>query len=178
VVGVQGLTERYVQVIGTEGTVDFTALADVDPRSIDMTPETRPVWQDLAARVDELQVGGPGGSVSVSPHPSFPGVLVLGGTTEPPSVAPVVTVQPASVWSAWGDVATFTAAASGTPAPTVQWQSSASGSGPWVDIAGATSPSYSTPPLTYAQNGSRYRAVFTNSAGSATSSAASLSVVD
>ena len=44
-------------------------------------------------------------------------------------VLPVVTAQPTSQTAAAGSTATFTAAASGSPAPTVQWQVSTSGGG-------------------------------------------------
>lgn len=88
--------------------------------------------------------------------------------------APVVTTQPASVTVALGAKATFTAAASGTPAPTVTWQWRAPG-GTWKTVAGATSPSL-TVTATAATDGRQYRAVFTSSAGTATSDVATLRV--
>ncbi len=89
--------------------------------------------------------------------------------------APVVTAQPTSQTVTAGQTATFTAAASGTPAPTVQWQVSTNGTS-FTNIVGATSTSYTTPATSTSMNGYRYRAVFTNSAGSATSNAATLTV--
>lgn len=91
------------------------------------------------------------------------------------NVAPAITTQPAGVTVTAGATATFTAAASGTPAPTVKWQSSTNGTD-WSDVAGATSASYTTPATTVASSGTQYRAVFTNTAGTATSNAATLTV--
>jgi hypothetical protein len=61
-----------------------------------------------------------------------------------------------------GETVSFSAAASGDPAPTLQWQVSADHGTTWSDIPDATaSPLIFTPSL--AQNGNLYRAVFTNS---------------
>ena len=78
--------------------------------------------------------------------------------------------------AAAGDTATFTAAASGNPAPSVQWQLSTNGGATFADISGATSTSYTTPTLTSADDGNQYQAVFTNSIEPATSAAATLTV--
>ncbi len=75
-----------------------------------------------------------------------------------------------------GDTATFSAAASGNPAPSVQWQLSTDGGGSFTDISGATATSYTTPTLTSADDGNQYRAVFTNDTDSATSAPATLTV--
>lgn len=89
-------------------------------------------------------------------------------------VAPVVTSSPElALVAAAGDVVQLTATAVGTPAPTVQWQVAASRSGPWSDIAGATSTTLSVPSTTDPASafavGNAFRAVFTNPAGTATS---------
>jgi autotransporter passenger strand-loop-strand repeat protein len=86
-------------------------------------------------------------------------------------VAPTITLNPQSQSVAVGSSVTFTAAASGTPTPTVQWQVSTGGT--FTNIAGATSATYSFT-ATAAQNGNQFRAVFTNSAGQASTSAATL----
>lgn len=90
---------------------------------------------------------------------------------------PTVTLQPQAVTVTSGGTATFVAAASGNPAPTVQWQVAASGSADFSDVAGATSGSFTTPVLTAGDDGSRYRAVFSNSGGNATSDVAGLTVL-
>ena len=92
------------------------------------------------------------------------------GSGAPVQVAPEITQQPASVTAAIGATATFTAAASGTPAPTVQWQ--VQQTGPWQDVAGATGTTLEV----VVAAGARYRAVFTNPAGSATTAVATLKV--
>jgi hypothetical protein len=91
------------------------------------------------------------------------------------ATSPIVTTDPASqVASAWNPV-TFVAEAAGTPAPTVQWQVSTDGGNTFSNIAGATSTTYTTTATT-AQNGDEYRAVFTNSSGSARTAPATLTV--
>ena len=89
--------------------------------------------------------------------------------------APVVTQQPSNQTVTAGQTAIFSAAASGSPAPTVQWQASTDSGSTFSSIAGATLATYSFV-ASATQNSYRYRAVFTNSAGTATTSAAILSV--
>lgn len=87
--------------------------------------------------------------------------------------APVVTDDPDDVSVRVGAGVTLTAAARGFPAPTVQWQRFDGAS--WVDVAGATS-STLTFTAALADDGARFRAVFTNSASAATSAAATVVV--
>ena len=87
--------------------------------------------------------------------------------------APVVTTNPTSQTVTAGNTATFTAAASGTPTPTVQWEVSTDGGTTFSDISGATSTTYSFT-ATATDAGNQYEAVFTNSVGSATTTAATL----
>ncbi len=90
-------------------------------------------------------------------------------------VAPVVTSGPTSQMVDAGTVVTFTASATGTPAPRVQWQYSADGGKTWHSIPLATTDS-----LTFtahpAQNGEEFQAVFTNGGGTATTTPATLTV--
>lgn len=99
-------------------------------------------------------------------------------TTTPASLwvnrSPTITAQPGNVTAAPGATATFSASADGHPAPAVQWEKESGGA--WAPIAGATSASYTTPVLGLADNGGRYRAVFTNSRGTAQSNPALLTV--
>ena len=92
-----------------------------------------------------------------------------------PAIAPAITQSPSNQTVVTGNTATFTAAATGTPTPTVQWQVSTNGGASWSDISNATSTTYSFTAAS-GDNGNQYRAVFTNTAGSATSSAATLTV--
>src|SRR5216683_1183115 len=69
-----------------------------------------------------------------------------------------------------GVTATFTVVAAGTAPLSYQWQKNG------VNIAGATAASYTTPVTTTADSGSTFRAVVTNTAGTVTSAAATLTV--
>jgi uncharacterized repeat protein (TIGR01451 family) len=88
---------------------------------------------------------------------------------------PAITQQPQNLTVNAGQTATFSAAASGSPIPTVQWQQSTDQGASWADISGATSTTLSFT-ASYSLNGYQYRAVFTNSLGSATSDPAILTV--
>lgn len=88
---------------------------------------------------------------------------------------PLVTLQPQSQTICNGDVVTFSSTATGTPAPSVQWQVSTDNGTIWSDVTGAIQPDYSFTTTT-ADDGNFYRAVWTNSVGSANSDAAVLSI--
>jgi hypothetical protein len=89
--------------------------------------------------------------------------------------APAILTNPSSQTVVSGSSVTFTASASGYPTPTVQWQQSTNGT-TWTNIAGATGTALTLTNVTANQNGYQYRAVFTNSLGSATTTAATLTV--
>ena len=84
-------------------------------------------------------------------------------------VAPTVT-QPASITVPLGQTATFSVSAAGTGTLTYQWFKNG------VAINGATSSSYTTPPTVAGDTGSLFTVTVTNSAGSATSLPATLTV--
>ena len=89
--------------------------------------------------------------------------------------APAITTQPQSHSVAAGATVSFTAAASGNPTPTVQWQVSTDAGSTFTDISGATSATYSFI-ASANQSGNLFRAVFTNSQGSAHTNSATLTV--
>jgi alpha-tubulin suppressor-like RCC1 family protein len=89
---------------------------------------------------------------------------------------PKVTQQPASVTVDEGAAAVFEAAASGIPAPSVQWELSTNGGANWSPVAGATSNMLTIASAKTSESAHQYRAVFTNTAGTATSKAATLTV--
>jgi len=90
--------------------------------------------------------------------------------------APAITLDPTDQTVSPGNSVSFTAAASGVPTPTVQWQVSTDGGTSFANIAGATSTTYTFTAAT-GDNGKQYRAVFSNGVGSpATTTAATLSV--
>ena len=88
--------------------------------------------------------------------------------------AAVITQQPVNESVTAPAAATFSAAASGTPAPTFQWQLD-SGAG-WGDITGATSASYTTPATVMGDSGKQYRVMALNATGNVTSNVATLTV--
>ena len=96
-------------------------------------------------------------------------------TSSPLSIPPAITTQPVDQTVSGGSTATFSAAASGSPTPTVKWQVSSDGGSTWADILDATSTTLSFTAST-SQSGNRYRAVFANAGGEATTNAAMLTV--
>jgi hypothetical protein len=94
----------------------------------------------------------------------------------PPNEAPSVVVNPQSETVIASQTASFSASGSGRPLPAVQWQRSVDGGSTWNNIAGATSLTYSLTSVPLSDNGFEFRAVFTNGGGSATTSAATLTV--
>ena len=89
--------------------------------------------------------------------------------------APSVTTSPTDQTAVSGTDATFTASGTGTPTPTVSWQSSPDGA-TWTDIAGATSGTLTVPSVTYALNRTLYRALVSNDQGTAPTASAQLTV--
>ncbi len=91
------------------------------------------------------------------------------------SPKPFITTQPTNQTVCEGTKVTFTAAAGGVPTPTVQWQVSIDGGAHWLNIPGAKSTTLTFPAIVLA-NGTEYRAVFTNTFGTAATNAATLTV--
>ena len=95
--------------------------------------------------------------------------------TRPSKFAPVVIMQPSGSTVIEGDQAIFTANAAGVPTPSVQWQVSTDGTN-WLNISGADSTTFTTARTAASDSGKMYRAVFTNSKGTATTTPATLTV--
>jgi hypothetical protein len=91
-------------------------------------------------------------------------------TTDPPTAAPAITSQPSSESVTVGQTATFSVVATGTGPLSYQWQMSGTA------VAGATASSYTTAATTLANNGATFNVTVTNSMGSMTSAAATLTV--
>jgi glucose/arabinose dehydrogenase len=85
---------------------------------------------------------------------------------------PAIVSPPASVTVSPGQPATFTVVASGTAPLSYQWQRGG------ANIAGATASSYTLQTTTLADNGAQFRVVVTNTLGSTTSAAATLTVTN
>jgi hypothetical protein len=121
-------------------------------------------------------------------NPSAAGAAILGVSADVPIIAagypaggpqplppaPVVTEAPMSRTLNPEVLTTFIATASGFPLPGLQWQVSLDGS-IWTNIAGATASRLTFIAHT-TDNGKRFRAVFTNPVGSATTAVARLNV--
>src|SRR5437588_767675 len=86
------------------------------------------------------------------------------------AVMPSISTQPTNQMVTPGQEATFTVAATGTAPLSYQWQKNGTA------ISGATAASYTTPATTSADNGAQFVVVVSNSAGSVTSSVATLTV--
>jgi hypothetical protein len=84
--------------------------------------------------------------------------------------AVTISTQPTSQTVAVGQTATFSVVAAGAAPLTYQWQRNGTA------ISGATASSYTTPATTAADNGAQFAAVVSNAMGSATSTAATLTV--
>ncbi len=91
-------------------------------------------------------------------------------TVNPAPVTPTITTQPANQTVTAGQTATFTVVAAATAPLAYQWQKNG------VNIAGATAASYTTPATTTSDSGSTFGVLVSNTAGTVTSSAATLTV--
>lgn len=99
-----------------------------------------------------------------------------GGGSGQEDEAPTITTGPVDITAVAGQAITFSVAAAGHPSPTIQWQVKLAGQGAaWTDT-GTNSTSYGLN-ADAEHDGASYRAVATNSAGSATSTDAVLHVV-
>jgi hypothetical protein len=96
------------------------------------------------------------------------GLTNPGSSTQP--VMPSLMVQPTSVTVTAGQPATFRVSASGTAPISYQWRKNT------ANINGATASSYTTPATTTGDSGTKFDVVVQNSAGSITSSQATLTV--
>ena len=103
----------------------------------------------------------PPGSVPLSLGPE-PGSSAGYAIVSAPPTAPLVTSQPQPQTVFVGQSATFTAAAGGFPAPSVQWQVSTDGGATFAPVSGGTSHTLTVATTTIGQNGDEYDAVFSN----------------
>jgi serine protease len=83
---------------------------------------------------------------------------------------PVIVAGPQNVAIVEGQTATLSVAAAGAATLRYQWKRNG------VDLAGATSPSYTTPALSVGDSGTRYSVSVTNPLGSVTSAEATVTV--
>ncbi|HRD58718.1 MAG TPA: M43 family zinc metalloprotease [Ferruginibacter sp.] len=119
----------------------------------------------LANGTYNITVTGTAGSTVQTTTVSY---VVSGGT------APTVATSPANQTVCAPATATFNVTASGAAVTSYQWQVN-TGTG-FTNIAGASSASYTTVATTAAMNGYQYRVLLNGQCGTATSSAATLTV--
>ena len=91
--------------------------------------------------------------------------------------SPVITTNPQNQAVESGHVVTFSAAANGSPTPSVQWQLSVDRGTTWFNLRGLTSPQFTSGPVTSFESTWQVRAVFTNINGTAISAPAGVLVL-
>jgi hypothetical protein len=119
-----------------------------------------------AAGVVDVTVISTGGTSLASPADQYSYIA-----------APTIAAAPSGQTVAVGNPATFTAAANSAGALTIQWQQSTDGGMTFTNLSGATALSYSTPAAAGSDNGTEFRAVFTNAGGVAITAPATLVVL-
>jgi len=199
-------TTVTVTATSLDMTQSATATINLIPVAVSVNPTSVSLYASQTQQFSAAVVGTANTSVSWSIFPALGSISSAGlytapapiGSTEPvtvtatslanssklatavvtlnPPVAPTITQQPKNATAFAGQPATFTVAATGG-ALAYQWQSEASGAGSFTNITGAVSSSYSSSAVTMPQNGTLFRCIVTNSQGTATSSAATLTVL-
>ncbi len=126
----------------------------------------------LTVSFSPTSAGTDSGSLSITSNdPQTPTTIItLAGTGSLTPVAPTITTPPANQTVTAGQTASFTVVAGGTAPLSFQWQKNG------ASIAGATSASYTTAATTTSDSGSTFRAVVSNTVGTVTSAAATLTV--
>jgi alpha-tubulin suppressor-like RCC1 family protein len=161
-----GTSPSYQWQLSVDGGTSWSDIGSATAASY-TTPATAAAASGVQFRV---QVSNSAGSVT-----SSAATLTISAAS-PTNTAPSFTAQPANQSVAVGTTATFSASVAGTPTPTLQWQRSGNGGSSWTDIGSATSSNYTTPATVAGDDGAQFRLVATNSEGSATSHAVTLTV--
>jgi hypothetical protein len=166
-----------VAIAATIGMSDGSAVPAALAAQLAVAPVT---WSSGAA--GEATVGPDlvaTGSLTMGNAPATVTVTVDGASVDASvllavPVPPTITADPAAATVDEGDAATFTVEVAGAPAPSVRWQSDATGT--WADLTAATGTTLALTG-TAALDGVHVRAVATNASGSATSAPALLTVL-
>lgn len=132
---------------------------------------TNPTFAYYATTATDLYAGG---NLFTAGSPRVNQDAYFRTYTYPDPSAPSITVQPADQQALEGQTVLLTAAATGFPVPSVQWERSTDGV-VFIPIDGAISPTYSFI-AGVADNNTQYRAVFVNDSDSAVTSTATLQV--
>ncbi len=166
-----------ISVIDTAtNTVTTTITVGYNPTGISYTPDGARAYvaNNYGNTVSVIDTGS---NTVVATIPGFNSPIAYGNFIGGPAHGspPVITANPSNVTVIAGQTAIFTAAATGTPTPTVQWQQSTDGGATYTNVPGAPSTAYSFT-AALSQNGYKYRAVFTNPSGTAATTAATITV--
>ncbi|WP_152192617.1 HtaA domain-containing protein [Georgenia satyanarayanai] len=168
---IDGDAGSLVADVTSRAFVDTTTLGElveypgVEVGAIDLSATPLTVTDGVASLVDAPV------TLTADGVPAFAGFYEAGDALDPLSfsvelapttVAPQVTLQPQDVSVDQGGDAVFSAAATGTPEPTVQWQTRPGGDTEWQDVADATAADLTLPAVTRGQDGTQVRAVFSN----------------
>lgn len=113
------------------------------------------------------------GTINVESGGKLEGTTTGQGTLK---IAPTITTQPQDVEVKENETAVFAVKVTGTEPLSYRWQQSTDSGRSWTDIGGATDAAYITVATTTNMNGTQYRCVVSNSAGSVTSNVATLTV--
>jgi hypothetical protein len=175
-------TQPVNQTVNPNQTATFAAAASGNPTPTvqwQVSSDNGSTWSDIPGATSPTYSltaqAGDSGKQFKAIFTNSGGSVATNAATLTVNTPPIVTTQPSSLTVVAGQTASFTAAASGTPAPTVQWEVSSNNGSTWNNISGATSPNYSFT-TSSADNGKQFKAIFTNAAGSATTNAAILTV--
>ncbi|WP_419044158.1 hypothetical protein [Enorma massiliensis] len=113
------------------------------------------------------------GTINVESGGKLEGTTTDQGTLK---IAPTITTQPQDVEVKENETATFAVKVTDTEPLSYRWQQSTDSGQSWTDIGDATDAPYITAATTTNMNGTQYRCVVSNSAGSVTSNVATLTV--
>jgi YVTN family beta-propeller protein len=162
------------------GPGEIQRLGNINPDLYQLAAEGHPDFNDVTTGDNDLSATNAGLYGAASGYDMATGLgspvgAALAADLDPPFSAPEVTTQPTSQVANSGSDVTFSAAASGTPAPTVQWWVSKDGGSTFAKVGGATLDSY-TFKVKPKQDGDEYEAVFTNALASVTSDVVTVTV--
>ena len=161
---------------GANGSISPSGKVEV----VEGADQTFSITANEGYEIESLKVDG--AAVSTAPSYTFTNVRAAHTieaifkqkiTVEKPSIGK----QPQNVSVKAGEQATFTVAATGTDLK-YQWQINRNDGNGFADIAGADRASYTTSAVDKNCNGYKYQCVISNSAGSVTTNAATLTVTE
>jgi hypothetical protein len=178
-------TAMNIAINGTTVNINYTQLnvagtVDITGTTLTLSGIYAPTGGDVFTIVSATNITGTFTGLAEGDTVRFKGRILqinyAASTVTLTDVGPIVISNPTNATVIAGNLATFTAAGSAaTAAPTVQWQVSINGGTSYTDISGASNVTYNFTAAA-ADNGNKYQAVFTNSYGSATTTAATLTV--